>query len=269
MRRMCTVSAILGLAFLLACVSLFSSHARGDLIRSSPARSFPDIAGDIVGIQTYTYDPVTQTGTFHLVNAPHLISLGPSATDMVPMLPDHDGTLTQSLDMKLDRNGRLVKSPDNTFEIRGTVVIGDRTYQGLLLKGTPTAFGAEMPDDSPSKNKKSEVFDLNMKITDGELKDAFGGEAYLRIRSQAGSTFDGRFTIDFSSDKPLTNLRASRAGVPAAVPEPSALITFLTLGAGVLVYRLRRRLAARGSRRRADASDTITIMVETTVNRAL
>jgi hypothetical protein len=267
MQRMCTRRANPLIAFLLACGSLLSSHARGDLIRSSPSRSFPDIAGDIVGTQTYTYDPVTQTGTFHLVNAPHLISLGPSTNDMVPMLPDLDGTLTQSLDMKLDRNGRLVNSPGNTFEIRGTVVIGDRTYRGLLLKGTPTAFGAETPDDSPSKSKKSEVFDLSMKITDGELKDAFGSEAYLRIKPQAGSTFDGRFTIDFSSDKPLTNLRASRTGMPAAVPEPSTLITFLTLGAGVLAYRLRRRFAARARRRGEDPGTTVTIMVETTVNR--
>jgi hypothetical protein len=224
------------------------------LIRSSPSRSFPDIAGDIVGSQTYTYDPVSQTGIFHLVNAPHLISLGPTVKEMVQMLPNHDGTLTQSLKMTLDRNGRLVKNPDNTFEIHGTVVIGERTYQGLLLKGTPTAFGAVTLDDSAPRSNRSEVFDLNMKITDGELKDAFGGEAYLRIRPQAGSTFDGRFTTDFSSNKPLTNLQALRTGLPAAVPEPSALVTFLTLSASALVYRYRRRSARNPSRRVPDSS---------------
>ena len=260
MQRMCTASAKIGFVFLLACAEFMCSHARGDLIRSSPARSFPDIAGDIVGIQTYTYDPVTQTGIFHLDNAPHLLSLGPSIKDMVEMLPNHDGTLTQLLEMKLDRNGRLIKSPANTFEIRGTVVIGEKTYQGLLLKGTPTAFGAINPDDSSSKN--SEVFDLNMKITDGALKDAFGNEAYLRIKPQAGSSFDGRFTIDFTSEKPLTNLRASRTGMPAAVPEPSALIIFLTFGAGVVAYRMRRRYANRASRRSADDS---TIVVPTDI----
>jgi hypothetical protein len=171
--------------------------------------------------------------------------------DMVQMLPNQDGTLTQSLKLKLDRNGRLVDSPANSFEIRGTVIIGDRTYQGVLLKGIPTAFGAYKPDDSPERSKRAEVFDLNMRITDGELKDAFGGQAYLRIKPQAGSTFDGRFTTDFSSDKPLTNLRASRTLLPEAVPEPSALITFLTLGAGVALYQLRRRITMRRSRRRA------------------
>ena len=253
MQRMCSKSVKIGFVLLFAVIGEMSSRARGDLIRSTPSRSFPDIAGDIVGTQTYTYDPVTQTGTFHVVNAPHLIALGPSAKDMVQMLPDQDGTLSQSLRMKLDRHGRLVKSPTNTFEIRGTVVIGDRTYQGLLLRGTPTEFGAAKPDRTPAGSKKGEVFDLNMEITEGELKDAFGTAAYLRITPQAGSTYRGRFTTDFSSDKPLTNLRASRTGLPAAVPEPPALFTFLTLGAGVLVYHLRRRFATRPSRRRDGA----------------
>ena len=149
---------------------------------------------------------------------------------MFQMLPEHDGTLTQSLQMKLDRNGRLINSPANTFEIRGTVVIGDQTYEGVLLKGTPIAFGAAPAEEQRPGGKPGEVFDLNMKITEGKLKQAFGNEAYLRITPQAGSTFDGRFTIDFSSDKPLTNLRPSRSGLPAAVPEPSALITFLSIG---------------------------------------
>jgi hypothetical protein len=249
MQRMCAANVKIGCLCFLAWIAALSPYARADLIRSSPSRSFPDIAGDIVGTQTYTYDPVSQTGVFQVVNAPHLISLGPSLKDMFQMLPEHDGTLTQSLQMKLDRHGRLINSPANTFEIRGTVVIGDQTYQGVLLKGTPTAFGAVVPDDSRSREKNGEVFDLNMKITEGKLKEAFGSEAYLRITPQAGSTFDGRFTIDFSSDRPLTNLRPSRPGLPAAVPEPSALITFLMIGAGVLVLRLRRRFAARPNRR--------------------
>ncbi len=249
MQWMCSVSVKVGFVLVLAALGDIRSPARADLIRSSPSRSFPDIAGDIFGSQTYTYDPVTQTGIFHVVNAPHLISLGPSMNDMVPLLPDHDGTLSQSLQMKLDSQGRLVKSPTNTFEIRGTVVIGDRTYQGLLLKGIPTAFGAAKPGPSPAGSKTGQMFDLNMEVTEGELKDAFGREAYLRITPQAGSTFNGGFTTDFSSDKPLTNLRASSTGLPAAVPEPSALITFLTLGAGMIAYRLRRRFASRPSRR--------------------
>jgi hypothetical protein len=226
-----------------------STHA--DLIRSTPSRTFPDIAGDIVGTQTYTYDPVTQTGTFQVVNAPHLIALGPSVKEMIQMLPDHDGTLSQSLRVKLDRNGRLVDSPNNRFQIWGTVVIGQQTYQGWLLEGKPTAFGADARDRSFVRNKNPEVFDLNVQITGGKLAAAFGKEAYLRITPQAGSTFNGQFTADFSSAKPLTNLRASRKALPTTVPEPTTLVTLLTCGAGLLACRLRRYFsrAPRGRRR--------------------
>src|SRR5205823_2440984 len=125
------------------------------------------------------------------------------------------------------------------FEIRGTVVIGDQAYQGLLLEGRPTAFGAEAQDASAAKNP--DVFDLNMKITGGELAEAFGSEAYLRIIPQAKSTFNGEFTSDFSGDRPLTNLRAMNRRLPTTVPEPTTLITLLTCGAGLLACRLRRR----------------------------
>ncbi|MFI5455765.1 MAG: PEP-CTERM sorting domain-containing protein [Isosphaerales bacterium] len=252
MERMCSIIARVGLVAFIVLLGDVWSPARGDLIRSNPSRSFPDIAGDIVGAQTYTYDPVTQTGTFQVVNAPHLIALGPSVKDMVHMLPEQDGTLSQFLRMKLDRNGRLIESPYNKFQIRGTVVIGDRTYEGSLLEGRPTAFGAEAQDGSPAKNKNAEVFDLNVEITGGQLAGAFGPEAYLRITPQAKSTFNGQFTADFSSEKPLTNLRAWRKGLPAAVPEPTALLTLLTCGAGLLACRLRRYLT-RARHRRGDA----------------
>jgi hypothetical protein len=251
MQRMCSIIARLGLIVSIVCVWDICTPAKGDLIRSSPSRSFPDIAGDIVGAQTYKYDPATQTGTFQVVNAPHLISLGPLVKDMIHMLPDQDGTLSQSLRMKLDRNGRLVKSPNNSFQIRGTVVIGDQTYQGLLLEGRPTAFGAEVQDGSPARNGNSEVFDLNMEITGGKLAGAFGRAAYLRIIPQAGSTFNGQFTTDFSSENPLTNLRPAHKGVPATVPEPTVLVTLLTCGAGLLACRLRRHLR-RATHRRGD-----------------
>ncbi len=240
MQRMCKITIRMVVIISLAAMGELISQARGDLIRSSPSRSFPDIAGDIVGIQTYTYDPVTQTGTFQVENAPHLISLGPAVKDMVSILPEEDGTLSQSLSMKLDRHGRLINSPSNKFQIRGTVVIGEQTYQGLLLEGTPTAFGAERPDGSAAGSKNGEVFDLNVKITDGKLARAFGPEAYLRITPQAGSTFSGEFTADFSSERPLTNLRHRAKSLPAAVPEPTVLVTLLTCGAGVLAVRLRR-----------------------------
>jgi hypothetical protein len=247
MQRMCSVIAQVGLTLFFVGLTGLCSPVSGDLIRSKPERSFPDIAGDIVGVQTYTYDPITQTGTFEVVNAPHLISLGPSVKDMLNMLPGQDGILSQSLLMKLDRHGRLIDSPNNKFEIRGTVIIGGRTYDGLLLEGKPTAFGADVK--APSSAKNLEMFDLNMRITGGDLAKEFGDDAYLRIRPQDKSTFDGLFTTDFSSERPLTNLRASRKPLPASIPEPTPLITFLTCGAGLLAYKLRRYLGRKSPRR--------------------
>jgi hypothetical protein len=249
MQRMCGASARIGFLVFVATFASEWSTACGDLIRSSPGRTFPDIAGDIAGAQTYTYDPTTQTGMFEFVNAPHLISLGPSVQDMFHMLPDQDGTLSQSLQLKLDRFGRLVDSPMNRFQIRGSVLIGDRVYHGLLLEGRPTDFGAETQETKTTKNKSPEVFDLNMKITGGELAKKFGPEAYLRIVPQRASTFNGQFTADFSSARPLTNLRANRRRLPASVPEPTAIVTFLTFGGGLLVYRVRRHLKRTARRR--------------------
>jgi hypothetical protein len=252
MQRMCKLKIQAGTLMLIAAAGGLMSPARGDLIRSSPSRTFPDIAGDITGVQTYTYDPITQTGTFQVENAPHLISLGPSAKDMVIILPEQDGTLSQTLQMKLDRHGRLINSPSNKFQIRGSVVIGEQTYQGLLLEGTPTAFGALRPDGPAAGSRNVEVFDLNVKITDGKLARAFGPEAYLRITPQAGSTFSGEFTADFSSERPLTNLRAARKNLPAAVPEPSVLFTLLTCGAGAVTLRVRRLWKGRHVSRRGE-----------------
>ncbi len=248
MQRMCSAATRVSLILILLVLANEWSNARGDLIRSAPGRSFPDIAGDIVGAQTYIYDPLTKTGMFEVVNAPHLISLGPSVRDMVHMLPDADGTLSQLLKLKLDRHGRLVQSPENTFQVRGTVVIGGETYQGLLLEGKPTAFGALVQETPAVRKKNPEVFDLNMEIKGGKLAEAFGKEAYLRIVPQAGSTFNGEFTVDFTSERPLTNLRSTRGKLPATVPEPTVLITVLTFGAGALAMRVRRRFR-RSSRR--------------------
>ena len=140
MQRMCGFSARIGLLVFFAAFASEWSIACGDLIRSSPARTFPDIAGDIVRRPRPTSTTLTpRQELFEFVNAPHLISLGPSIQDMFDMLPDQDGTLSQSLQMKLDRNGRLVNSPENHFQIRGSVLIGDRVYHGLLLEGRPTA----------------------------------------------------------------------------------------------------------------------------------
>jgi hypothetical protein len=237
MHRMRSVIARAGLVVSLFFVSGAWLPARADLIRPKPGRAFPDIAGDIVGTQTYKFDPATQTGTFDLINAPHLISLGPSDDDLVPMQPERDGTLTQSLKMKLDAAGHLIDSPANRFEIRGAVVIGNQLYDGLLLEGRPTAFG--VGGQAASRSGNPDVFDLNMEITGGKLKERFGKQAYLRITPQANSTFQGLFTADFSGEKPLTNLRALNR-LATSVPESAPLIVLLTGAAGLVAYRMLR-----------------------------
>ncbi len=206
MQRMHSVSDRMGLILAAILIAGSGQSAHADLIRAAPGRSFPDIAGDIGGSQTYVYDPATRTGTFALINSPHLISLGPSVKDLIPLQPNSDGTLYQSLKLKLDQQGRLVKSPLNQFEIRGTVTINDTPYDGLLLKGTPTAFGIA-EHDRPAVNTP-EVFGLNVRIEGGKLAETFGDEAYLRIIPQAKSTFEGEFDRDFSAEKPMTNLLA-------------------------------------------------------------
>lgn len=234
MQRMCGVCARVSLfssLFLLAGLSL---PARADLIRAAPGRSFPDIAGDIGGSQTYVYDPETQTGTFALTNAPHLISLGPSGKDLIPMQPDRDGTLHQTLQLKLDRSGRLIDSPQNRFEIRGTVIINDRRYEGLLLTGKPTAFGIGGHDHPALKNP--EVFGLNMQIEGGQLAGTFGAEAYLRIIPQANSTFQGEFTSDFSAEMPLTNLVAVDRRLPGSAIGPACVVAALAGIAALLAW---------------------------------
>jgi hypothetical protein len=221
--------------------------SRGDLIRPRTARTYPDIAGDIVGTQTYTYDPISGTGTFSVVNSPQFIALGPKGNDIISVTPNQDGTLSQTLLLKLDQDGKLVETPDNRFQLYGTVVIGDQVYRGLLLEGTPTAFGAQILK-SPSLSSE-DVFDLNMKITGGKLADAFGAEAYFRVVPQSNSTFQGSFATNFSGARPLTSLRALQGRLPAAIPETSPLAILLTAGAGLLVGKCWRRAVSRKVKR--------------------
>ena len=121
-------------------------------------------------------------------------------------------------------------------------MVNGRTYDGLLLQGTPTAFGYANPN--PQMPTMS-VYDLNMNLTGGLLKEAYGADAYLRIIAETNSTFAGSFTRDFDGRKLLSNTRAYNAPNPSPIPEPSTFAILLGLGGAGLVYQNRRRITLR------------------------
>ena len=222
----------------------FATSAPAALLRPNDTRGYPDITAFANGYQTYTYNPSTQTGTFQLSNVPFLLTNGQNPDGSfiesnVTPTTDSSAQRTQSLTMVLDSNGNLVAGPTNSYQMYGTVIVGNQTYTGLLLSGTPTAFGSQALKPLVGNE---DLFDLTLKITGGSLASLYGPDAYIRVTSEANSTFDGVFTTDFSSEKVLTNTHMISSLVPSPVPEPTALVVLLACGAG-LFYRGRRRIA--------------------------
>lgn len=249
----------------LALLAGLAPALRADLIRPHGYRAYPSIAGDMIGEQTYTFDPQTRTGVFRVSNAPHVIALGPGGRRMFDVMPDVEGTLEETLELTLDHDGRLVDQPDNAFELRGSVTIDGKVYEGVLLTGRPTAFGAEA--SKPESRDGNGVFDLSLEVTGGELAGAFGPRAYFRITPQGISTFQGDFTADFSGGRPLTSLRAARAeAAPVPVPEPSLVLFVAVCGGGCLAMRASRRRKAR--RRQAFAASLSRPGTSPTASRA-
>jgi hypothetical protein len=214
------------------------------LLRPNDSREYPDITAFANGYQTYTYDPASQTGVFQISNVPFLLTSGQNSDgtfNQSNVTPTADNIQSQTLTAVLDSHGNLVASPLNSFQVYGTVVIGDQTYTGLLLSGTPSAFGSQSL--KPLGVDNEDLFDLYLKITGGSLSSLYGPDAYVRVTSEANSTFNGVFTTDFSSEKVLTNTHTVANLVPSPAPEPTALVVLLACGAGLL-YRGRRRISA-------------------------
>jgi hypothetical protein len=222
----------------------FATSAPAALLRPNDTREYPDISAFANGYQTYTYNPATQTGVFQLSNVPFLLTNGQTASGGFlesTVTATADNMQSQKITAVLDSNGNLVASPLNSFQIYGTVVVGGTTYTGLLLTGTPTAFGSQSL--KPLGVMNEDLFDMSLKITGGSLSSLYGPDAYVRVTSEANSTFNGVFTTDFSSEKVLTNTHTIANLVPSPAPEPTALVVLLACGAGLL-YRGRRRIAA-------------------------
>ncbi len=242
MQRMHRLSLKAGLIVLFYAAFVSSSDAA--LLRPNDTRAYPDVTAFANGSQTYTYDAKSQTGVFQLSNVPFLLTSGTTASG--GFLESNIGATSSNIQSEtltavLDKNGNLVSSAQNSFQVYGTVTIAGQTYTGLLLSGTPTAFGSQTL--KPLVNNE-DLFDLTLKITGGTLASLYGSDAYVRVTSEANSTFDGVFTNAFSSEKVLTNTHPVAVLNPAsAVPEPAALFVLLACGAG-LFYRGRRRIAS-------------------------
>ena len=212
--------------------------ARAELIRPAADRVYPDVAADINGVQDYIYDPTTRTGLFQVNNTPFLLAMGSSIDEEYNVKPNSEGVRRQTVQLKLDQHGRLIDDPKNSYQLYGTVVVGGKTFDGLLLEGTPRSFGAKATHAAGID--EASVYDLDMKITGGKLAERFGPDAYMRISPEVANTFDGRFSRSFAGVKAQSNTRAYHA--PAApVPEPTPLVLLLACGAGFF-YRRRRRV---------------------------
>lgn len=238
MHRMRRLVAMAGLA--LAGLPFWADSASAALIKPAAGRAYPDIAGDINGVVQYTYSAANGSGNFHVTNTPYLIAGGPTSAQEYGIVPNENGVRQQIINLTLDKDGNLIAGPSNTYALYGTITAEGQTYSGLLLTGTPKSFGFQDLDSVGVLG--SDIFDLEMDVTGGELADFFGAEAYVRITPELQSTFQGRFDESFSASKATSNTRSYNAPQPFPVPEPTALVILAVGGIGGLIHRRRHRV---------------------------
>jgi len=238
MHRMRHFVVLTGLV--LASTTVFTHQASAGLIRPGAGRSYPDIAADINGVVRYTYDSSSQTGIFNMTNTPYLIAGGSSADQEFTIQPNADGVRRQVLTVALDQNGNIrANDPANNYELWGTVNTGSEIFSGLLLKGTPTLFGAQ--DLGPVGIPSSDAFDAALNITGGALQRFYGSDTYIRITPELESTFTGVFDQDFSGVKATSNTRTYNAPFPFPIPEPTTVLLLLAGGVGLVRHHRRTR----------------------------
>ena len=233
-------------------LALLAGPASAGLIKPDAKRAYPDIAADINGQIEYDYDEATETGVFTMTNTPFLIAGGESASSEFAVLPNASGVRKQFLRLKLDSQGNILDDPINTYELHGQIDANGQSFTGLLLQGTPTAFGSldlgpvAGSSEGTAPSLGVDIFDANLDIADGDLARFFGDTAYLRITPELESTFEGSFTEDFTALKATSNIRSYDSPEPFPIPEPSTVAVLLAGGVGLLYRRHSRR-------RRADA----------------
>lgn len=243
MHRMRRFSVLLGVVATVGLSSTLAAPASASLLKPGAGRAYPDIAADINGSVTYTYNAATETGVFQVYNTPYLMAGGPLSSQEYLVQANADtGIRSQSISLMLDKNGQLIASAQNNYELYGTVVAEGHTYSGLLLRGVPTAFGSL--DLSGVGVSGVDIFDVEVDITGGALASYFGGSAYMRITPELYSTFNGKFDESFSAAKATTNTRTYSAPLPFPIPEPSTF-ALLAVGIGGFALRARRHLSRR------------------------
>lgn len=255
MHRMQRRSAMMALALALV-VGLGAVETRADLVRPAAVLAFPDVASGVHGEVGYTFSATEGSGVLSMRNTPYVFDVGVYAEDKYAITADAAGRRVQSLTVRIDADGNLVADAANKYELFGEVTYDGTTYSGLLLSGTPSAFGSQ--DLSSLGLTTTDIFDADIVITGGELAELFGGAGaglYLRFRTdldQPGQGFTGSFTDSFQSYTPTSFLipvsdPATPPGgggtiTPQPVPEPASVLLAVAGGLGL---RFRRRLQAR------------------------
>ena len=242
MHRMRRFFVSAGLAALVLATT--GTLATAGLLRPDAGQAYPDIIGAsaVEGSQSYTYDASAQKGLFSVTNLPLHIWGGTDGTTGYDISPDTNGQRFATVTAALDSTGKLIANdPSNSYQIWGSVTAKGVNYTGLLLQGTPTAFGSQNLSSLDSSLKGKALYDMDLKVTGGALKDFFGKDAYLYVSAETGSTFMGDFTKNFSATKVTTNTRGYNSPKPFPIPEPTTFLVLVTAGTGLLFSKHRRR----------------------------
>lgn len=223
----------------LASIAVGAPESRAALLHPTDTSQFPDLsAGYVSGTMQYS----AETGQLTIQNTPFALALGTSAASQFDVTADANGQRSQTLDVQLNPNGTVNQSGANTYDLYGKVTVAGKTYDGLLLQGTPTAMGSLDLAAPPTNVAGSAMFDFDVNIKGGLLAGIFGSEAYIRLTAERWSTFDGGFARDFAAGKISSNIRGYNPAQPTPVPEPSTLVVLLACGGAGLLIRRRRRI---------------------------
>ena len=243
MHRMRRFFAMMGL--LTAFATFGTSRASAGLLQpSNGPQKYPDIIANLGKGVSYTYDPTSQRGEFHLKNTAYVLVTGTSASDEFDIDPSSDGDRYQSLNVVLDKNGNFVDDAANDYELHGKVVADDGTvFDGLLLKGKPVAFSTL--DTVETDGSHTTQFQADLKISgDGYLASYYGPDSYIHLIAETGNGFTGGWDQDFQIDKVSSNTHGPNVDPqPFPVPEPTTLVLLAASGLG-LAYRNRKRMTS-------------------------